>query len=134
MKSINESAKKLAEVQDNTSLTFENREGLNQWFERKRESSKNKNKKRDEDNKRKKEAEEKKKQEEEKRKQNEKEKEEVEEEEGVEEEAEQDTEGVSINLPPEDASVAEAKPVGLAVAGKNLKTFCDVHYIHCSSR
>lgn len=30
---------------------------------------------------------------------------------------EPDDDGVAINLPPEDASVAEAKPVGLAVAG-----------------
>lgn len=33
-------------------------------------------------------------------------------------ETDENEDGVAINLPPEDASVAEAKPVGLAVAGK----------------
>lgn len=40
---------------------------------------------------------------------------------GQKEEEEGDGEdGIAINLPPEDASVAEAKPVGLAIAGENI--------------
>lgn len=110
MKAINESAKKLAEVQ---SGSVENREGLNEWFERKRDNAKNK--KKDNDKKKKTENEEKKKAEEEKKKQ--------EQEEEEEQEVEEDNEGVAVNLPPEDASVAEAKPVGLAVAGKLINLF-----------
>lgn len=37
----------------------------------------------------------------------------------------EDEDGVAINLPPDDASVAEAKPVGLAVAGKILLINCN---------
>lgn len=40
------------------------------------------------------------------------------EEENVGEEEQTDNESVQVNLPPPDASVAEAKPVGLAVAGE----------------
>lgn len=36
------------------------------------------------------------------------------------EEGEDGEDGIAINLPPEDASVAEAKPVGLAIAGECL--------------
>ncbi|XP_066256902.1 GTPase activating protein homolog 4-like isoform X3 [Euwallacea similis] len=119
MKSINQSAKKLAEFQDNTALTLENRQGLTQWFERKRESTKDKNKKKEEEKKRKKEEEKKKMEEDMKKKKQEKENQ-KEEEEKVEEEADEDqvNDAVAINLPPDDASVAEAKPVGLAVAGE----------------
>ncbi|CAH1133247.1 unnamed protein product [Ceutorhynchus assimilis] len=105
MKSINESSKSLAEAQESASLTFETREGLSEWFDMKREKTKDKNKKKDSKDKDKKKEEESKKEEQEK----------VEEE---EENVDQDNEGVAINLPPADASVAEAKPVGLAVAGE----------------
>ncbi|XP_050309977.1 uncharacterized protein LOC126745964 [Anthonomus grandis grandis] len=122
MASINQSAKKLAEAQENAGLGFENREGLSQWFERKSNNQSNKNKKKeDEKQKKKKEEDEKrKKQEEEERKkkkqEEEKKKQEEEENEGGEEVGGDD--GVAINLPPPEASVAEAKPVGLAVAGE----------------
>ncbi|KAH1013841.1 hypothetical protein HUJ04_002778 [Dendroctonus ponderosae] len=113
MKSINESAKKLAEIQESPNLLTESREGLSQWFERKKDNTKDKNKKREEEKKRKKENEEK----EQKRKNEEKKKQQGAQKEQEEEEDEQGDDSVAINLPPDDASVAEAKPVGLAVAG-----------------
>ncbi|XP_066138702.1 golgin subfamily A member 6-like protein 7 isoform X4 [Euwallacea fornicatus] len=118
MMSINQSAKKLAEFQDNTALTLENRQGLTQWFDRKRDNTKDKNKKKEEEKKRKKEEEKRKTEEEIKKKKQEKENQK---EEGKVEEGEGEDQGsdaVAINLPPDDASVAEAKPVGLAVAGE----------------
>nr|CAI5844749.1 unnamed protein product [Callosobruchus analis] len=72
-----------------------------------------------EEEKKRKEQEEKKRQEEEKRRKEEEErKKEEEKRKGErEEESDDDEDGVAVNLPPDDASVAEAKPVGLAVAG-----------------
>lgn len=108
MDSLNSSAKNLAELQqEEDEFSFENREGLSEWFERKKTIQKEKDKKKEEE-------ENKKKPEGEKNKEEEKEK---------EEEESEDSDGVAIGLPPEDASVAEAKPVGLAVAGKNVFFF-----------
>ncbi|GJQ70441.1 hypothetical protein Trydic_g22860 [Trypoxylus dichotomus] len=111
-KVLNKAAKDLAELQlaDDDDLTDD--EGLKQWFERKKgdkqKPSDNKKKGTQKPNKK----------EEEKEKEKEKEKPskgEEEEEEGDEDDENSDS--VIINLPPDDASVAEAKPVGLAVAG-----------------
>ncbi|RZC37931.1 uncharacterized protein BDFB_001423 [Asbolus verrucosus] len=111
MDALNMSAKNLAQLQDpSDKFTFENREGLTEWFERKKANKKNdKDKKKTEEEEKKKEEEKRK---EELNKENEKPKEEEEKEEN------EDNEGISIGLPPENASVAEAKPVGLAVAGE----------------
>ncbi|XP_030758004.1 uncharacterized protein LOC115883735 isoform X1 [Sitophilus oryzae] len=106
MASINNSVQQLVEVQENTSLGSENREGLTQWFEKKRENNKKKN----ELNKNEKVGN-KKEPEKEVNKNEEKEEEQ-------EEENEDENDAVAVNLPPEDASVAEAKPIGLAVAGE----------------
>lgn len=142
---LNQSAQNLAYLQEELQpFETEGREGLSTWFERKASASKDKKKKEDErkkkeEEKKKKEEEEKKKKEEEKkkkeeekrrkedekRKEEEKEKSKLEEEKRKEEEKENEEqkgeitedEAVEINLPQEDASVAEAKPVGLAVAG-----------------
>lgn len=104
MDSLNSSAKNLAELQEEEDeFSFENREGLSEWFERKKTIQKEKDKQKEEEK-----ENNKKKPESEKNKEEEK-----------EEEESEDTDGVAIGLPPEDASVAEAKPVGLAVAGKN---------------
>lgn len=48
-------------------------------------------------------------------------KEEEEEDVGMEESDNGDDESVAINTPPDNASVAEAKPVGLAVAGVGVQ-------------
>ncbi|KAF7267453.1 hypothetical protein GWI33_019319 [Rhynchophorus ferrugineus] len=126
MSIINSYVQKLAEAQENSNSGFENREGLSSWFDRQRENTKKKTeekrkaekKKEEEDKKRKEEEENKKKEEEIKRKKEElKEQEKEKEKEKVEEEEEEDNDAVAINLPPDDASVAEAKPIGLAVAG-----------------
>ncbi|KAI4465340.1 hypothetical protein MML48_3g00008364 [Holotrichia oblita] len=88
---LNKAAKDLAELQlsdDDDDIADD--EGLREWFEK--DVSK----------------------EEEKEKEKEKEKPEKEEEEEGEED---DSDSVIINLPPDEASVAEAKPVGLAIAG-----------------
>lgn len=78
-------------------------DGLMAWFERK----KNNKLQKEENKKKKKQPEDGKKEEAEKE----------------EEDEDGGDESVSINLPPDDASVAEAKPVGLAVAGrKNFVT------------
>ncbi|KAL1491297.1 hypothetical protein ABEB36_011915 [Hypothenemus hampei] len=99
LKEINNAAKNLAYIQNNNNMSIESREGLTDWFDRKRQNVKN-NKK---------------------TKENEK-KPNKEEENGTEkpeqqQQEEENNDSVAINLPPEDASVAEAKPVGLAVAG-----------------
>lgn len=143
MDSLNQSARNLARLQEETNpLDFEGREGLSAWFERKQSNKKDKDKnkrKEDEDRKKKeeerkrKEEEEKKKAEENKRKEEERKKQEErrkeeerkkaenqkreEEKHKEEEDEDDDDDSITINLPPEDASVAEAKPVGLAVAG-----------------
>ncbi|KAJ8956864.1 hypothetical protein NQ318_014279, partial [Aromia moschata] len=144
MESLNKSAQSLAEMQEESNpLDFESREGLGAWFERRAASSnkKDKNKKKeeedkkrkeeerkrkeeeskkkkDEEEKRKKEEEKKKKEEEDKKRKEEEEKRKEEEKEEEIDEEEEDNDSITINLPPEDASVAEAKPVGLAVAGE----------------
>ncbi|XP_018577234.1 protein MNN4 [Anoplophora glabripennis] len=142
MDSLNQSAKNLAKLQEETNpLDFEGREGLSAWFERRQTNKKDKDKnkrkededkkKKEEDKKRKEEedkkkAEENRKKEEQKIKEEERKKEEEKnkednrkkEEEKQEEEEDDDDDSITINLPPEDASVAEAKPVGLAVAGE----------------
>lgn len=142
MDSLNQSARNLARLQEETNpLDFEGREGLSAWFERKQSNKKDKDKnkrKEDEDRKKKEEekkrkeeekkkAEENKRKEEERKKQEERRKEEErkkaenqkreEEKHKEEEDEDDDDDSITINLPPEDASVAEAKPVGLAVAG-----------------
>lgn len=104
---LNTSARNLAELQQQEDEFSENREGLTEWFERKKSTKKDKDKKKKEEEEKKKEEEDKKRKEEEK-----------EEEEETDEENEE-TDGIAIGLPPPDASVAEAKPVGLAVAGNN---------------
>ncbi|XP_056635979.1 uncharacterized protein LOC130444726 [Diorhabda sublineata] len=111
MEALNESASKLADIQEKTNpANLENREGISAWFENKKNPhNKPKSKKKEEEQKRK-EEEKKRKTEEDKRKQ-----------EKIElEKIKQDGDGdtVDIGLPPDDASVAEAKPVGLAVAGE----------------
>ncbi|CAG9859642.1 unnamed protein product [Phyllotreta striolata] len=135
METLSESAQKLAESQD-VGGSIENREGISAWLEnRKTTTSKTKPKKKDgddqkkkvEEDKKRKAQEEQKKREEEKRKQEEmesqkkkaeKEKENEEENhKGEKEEQEGDSETIGIELPAEDASVAEAKPIGLSVAG-----------------
>ncbi|XP_063903109.1 golgin subfamily A member 6-like protein 7 isoform X2 [Zophobas morio] len=142
MDELNSSAKNLAQLQEQEDkFSFENREGVNEWFERKKSNKKDKDKKKKEEEEKKKEEERKKEEEEERRKEeekkkeeqnkaeeeerrkkeeeknkNEKPKEEEEEEEGEDED--NDNDGIAIGLPPDDASVAEAKPVGLAVAGE----------------
>lgn len=91
--------------------------------EEKKKKEEEEKKKKDEEEKKKKE-EEKKKKAEEKRKEEEKKEEEKRKEEEMEKEGEkeegEDDDAIEINLPREDASVAEAKPVGLAVAGKEI--------------
>jgi len=78
---------------------------------RKKEEEERKKKKEEEDRKRKKEEEDKKKKEEEDRK-----KKEEEEKKKIENENEDD-DTIAVDLPSDEASVAEAKPIGLAVAG-----------------
>lgn len=146
MEILSMSAQNLASLQDEMPLfDLEGREGLSSWFERKASSSKDKKqkeneKKKREEEKKRKEEEERKRKEEEKRKQEEEEKKKKEEEKRKEEEEKEkekesekeegdDDDAVEINLPQEDASVAEAKPIGLAVAGKrkiysSLNSFC----------
>lgn len=85
---LNESSKNLAHVQSDDQGS-EERSNLQFWFEKKKEKFGIKQSGGDK-----------------------------EEEENVGEETDGEGDGVSINLPPPDASVAEAKPVGLAVAGK----------------
>lgn len=98
--SLNEASDNLARLQehdddDDGDDDYSDDSGgtLSAWFERKKNNKLNKDKK--------KEGEQKK--------------------EGEEKEEDEDGEdGIAINLPPEDASVAEAKPVGLAIAGECL--------------
>lgn len=94
MDSLNLSAQNLARAQDETDDYFENDGGgtLASWFERKKVNKQDKNKN----------------EEEKKKGQGNKE---------PDEETEEGEDGIAVNLPPPDASVAEAKPVGLAVAG-----------------
>lgn len=127
MDTLSRAAQNLAIIQEKSNpLEIENREGLSAWFERKSTSSKDKKKKEEEkkkkedENKKKELEEKKKKEEEEKRKKEEDKRKEEENKKEPEEEAEEgDDDTIAINLPPQDASVAEAKPIGLAVAGKN---------------
>ncbi|KAK5645833.1 hypothetical protein RI129_004297 [Pyrocoelia pectoralis] len=116
IESLQLSAEKLTKFHDNEDdLDLTDSTDLTQWLERKKNNKKDKDKKKEEEQK-KKEEEEKRKEEEEKKKKEEEEKRKKEEEK-EEEGEEENNENVVINLPPEDASVAEAKPVGLAVAG-----------------
>lgn len=120
MDALNASAKNLAQIDDETDDDediLESREtGLSSWLQR-RKPNKTKDKVKDEEaEKKKKEEEKKKKEQEEEKKRKEEEKKKLEAHEY--EEGDDGNEGVAINLPSEDASVAEAKPVGLAVAGK----------------
>lgn len=141
--SLNIAAENLAKIQDRDEddlFGLNTGVGLSPWFERKKSNKKDKDKRKEEERRKKeeeerkrkdeeeekkrkeeeeetkrKEEEEKKKKEEEEKRKKEQEKEKEEEEE--EEEEDRDNESVAVNLPPEDASVAEAKPVGLAIAG-----------------
>ncbi|CAH1117928.1 unnamed protein product [Phaedon cochleariae] len=145
MEELTQAVENLKLLQEETNPPeLENREGLSAWFERKTSNKNKANKKKEEEEKKKKEEEEKKKkeevkrkeqqeqdkrrEEEEKKRREEEEKKKLEEikrkqegekpEEGeIEEEGDSD-DTVGVNLPPADASVAEAKPVGLAVAGE----------------
>lgn len=99
MDSLNLSAQNLARIQEDTDDYFESDSGgtLASWFERKKGNKQDKNKK-----------------EEEKKKPNKGDKDKDE----PDDETDEGEDGIAVNLPPEDASVAEAKPVGLAVAGR----------------
>lgn len=111
MDSLNLSAQNLARIQDDTDDYFENDSGgtLASWFERKKVNKQDKNKKEEEKKKGPNKGEDKDKEE-------------------PNDEGEEGEDGIAINLPPEDASVAEAKPVGLAVAGMNVTTYlCYLH-------
>lgn len=106
MDSLNASAQNLAHIQeDNDYLDSDSGGTLSAWFDRKKA---NKQDKKDGD---------KKKQEQNK------------EETGDKDDGDEGEDGVAINLPPENASVAEAKPVGLAVAG----TFFFIKTLHIFS-
>lgn len=114
---LNTSAKNLAQFDDDTDDEdiLESREtGLSSWFQR-RKPNKTKDKVKEEETEKKKKEEENKKKEQEEAKKKKEEEKKKEEAQGYEEGDDED--GVAINLPSEDASVAEAKPVGLAVAG-----------------
>ncbi|VEN64565.1 unnamed protein product [Callosobruchus maculatus] len=76
-------------------------------------------KRKEQEGKKRQEEEKRRKEEEERRKEEERKKEEEKRKGEREEESDDDEDGVAVNLPPDDASVAEAKPVGLAVAGKS---------------
>ncbi|KAG5873732.1 hypothetical protein JTB14_021695 [Gonioctena quinquepunctata] len=126
METLSQTALKLANMQEQSSPSVvENREGLSTWFEKK-SSNKNKDKKKEEEDTKKKEAEKKRKEEQQKReeekKKQEKEEEKREQENKRKEEEEESGQGdddtIEIDLPEDDASVAEAKPVGLAIAGE----------------
>ncbi|KAF5273643.1 hypothetical protein FQR65_LT04643 [Abscondita terminalis] len=135
LESLHLSAEKLAEIhnRDDEEFNFSENTDLTEWLARKKSNKKDNKKKEEEkkkkeeekrkeeeEEKRKEEEEEKRKKEEEKRKQEKEEEEkrkQEKEKEGETEEISGNDEEVVINLPPEDASVAEAKPVGLAVAG-----------------
>ncbi|KAL3281229.1 hypothetical protein HHI36_004443 [Cryptolaemus montrouzieri] len=124
MDRINEAANELTKLQKqnaNEDFEFENREGLSAWFEKKnkikleKEANKAKeaNKTNEVENNTEKQGKwwnksvpEKEKEKEEKEKEKE------------EEENGGGNDTVEVNLPPDDASVAEANPVGLAVAGE----------------
>lgn len=98
--SLHESSDNLARLQDHDD-DYEDDSGgtLSSWFERKKNNKLNKDKDKNS----------------EKKEGNNGNKEN-----GQKEEEEGDGEdGIEINLPPEDASVAEAKPVGLAIAGES---------------
>lgn len=141
LETLSQSAQKLANIQEGSNpISIENREGLSAWIENRKSSpGKTKTKKKEGEDQKKKEddkkrkAEEQKKKDEEKRKEENRKQEELEEQkkkvekqteneekeennQGEKEEQEGDSE--TIDLPPEDASVAEAKPIGLAVAGR----------------
>lgn len=89
--SLHESSDNLARLQDNDEDYDSDSGGtLSSWFERKKTNKLDKNKNKNSE-----------------KKEGEKE----------EEEGDDGEDGIEINLPPEDASVAEAKPVGLAIAG-----------------
>lgn len=130
--SLNASAQNLTELygEDEEVVAGFKDVGLSAWFDRKKQVKKDKDKKKEEEDKRKQEIEEeerKKAEEEEKRKEDEKRKEEEEKKEEEKKEQEKEKEqgedaedGVAINLPPPEASVAEARPVGLAIAGRYL--------------
>lgn len=109
MSVLNKSAKDLAELQFSEDDIADD-EGLREWFTKKnskrQQKRKNGNKKGNQN-----------KVPEDKEKEEEKEKPEKEEEEEGGDEKDEESDSVVINLPPDDASVAEAKPVGLAVAG-----------------
>lgn len=107
-----------SEDEDDEDFNFSDNGSLKPWFERKKTMKKEKDKKKEEERKKKEEERKKTEEEELKRKKEEQKKEEEEEKKKPEKEEEIDeSESVDINLPPEDAAVAEAKPVGLAIAG-----------------
>lgn len=109
---------------NNGELEHESREGLSAWFSRKKQNKEKKDKKdekkkKEEEERKQKEEEERKKQEEAENKRKEEEKNKEKEKEEIKEEESEDDDSVAINLPPDDAAVAEAKPVGLAIAGRS---------------
>lgn len=109
---LNKSAKDLAELQlsDDDDNNTSDDEGLRQWFEKRRNESRKQQKPKEDKKKGNKVP---------NKKEEEKEKEKPEKEEEDEgEDDDDDSDSVIINLPPDEASVAEAKPVGLAVAGE----------------
>lgn len=110
---LNKAAKDLAELQLSDDDDITDDEGLRQWFEKRRIESR-KQKPKEEEKKKGNQNKAPNKKEEEKEKEKEK-PEKEEEEEGDEDDENSDS--VVINLPPDEASVAEAKPVGLAIAG-----------------
>ncbi|XP_044750485.1 101 kDa malaria antigen-like [Coccinella septempunctata] len=128
MDEISEAAEQLTKIQEKSDPDFENREGLSAWFEKKNklqaqkrvnkttevktESNNNEKNKEQETSKWWNKVGEDSKKEEQEKKEKEKE------EEKGEKEEENGDDTVEINLPPDNASVAEAMPVGLAVAGE----------------
>lgn len=116
VETLNASGRRLALLQDadeEDDALFAD-EALTAWFNRKKEKKKSEAKEKEDGDKKKEE-------------QKEKEKPAVTKKppKGEEEHEEEgdDNESVVINVPPDDASVAEAKPVGLAVAGKHRVEF-----------
>ncbi|CAH1980116.1 unnamed protein product [Acanthoscelides obtectus] len=108
--------KKKKEDEDKRKKDEEDRKKKDEEVKRKKEEEERHRK---EEEKKRKEQEERKRQEEEKKRKEEEERRKEEEKRKAEREEESDDEedSVAVNLPPDDASVAEAKPVGLAVAG-----------------
>ncbi|KAB0798742.1 hypothetical protein PPYR_06622 [Photinus pyralis] len=118
IESLQLSAEKLTHIHDNEDdLDLTATSDLVQWLGRRKTTKKDKDKTKEEQKKKKEEEEKRKEEEEEKNRKEEEEEVKRKEEEKEEESGEGNNENVVVSLPPEDASVAEAKPVGLAVAG-----------------